>query len=710
MKGRLVQIAIRYETDVVLARQRVRGLTELLGFDKQDQTRIATALSEIARNAFEYANGGQIEFFIIGKTPPQLLEIVVSDKGPGIENVQAILEGSHKSSTGLGVGIIGAQRLMDQFSIESSVGHGTTVQLRKFLPSKVGAIMPDMFPGIVERLMISDRMDPLTEIRGQNQELLLSLDLLRRQHEELQRLNDELEDTNRGVVALYAELDERADHLRRADELKSRFLSNMSHEFRTPLNSIIALSRLLQDRIDGPLNIEQEKQIRLIRRSAENLTELVNDLLDLAKVEAGKIDIRPMEFSLPSLFGALRGMLKPLLVGEKVALVFDEVEELPTIYSDENKVSQILRNFISNAIKFTEHGTVRVSAALSKERNEVILSVTDSGIGIPEESIENIFQEFVQLDNPAQRRHKGTGLGLPLSKKLATLLNGRIEVVSAPGQGSTFSLHLPVAYDTPLPTDDSVVDSTEKPPGIQILAVEDDPADLYVYQQLFARTNYSLTSARTTAEARRLVNQSKPAAILLDLLLFNETSWKFLASLKQDAFTNDIPVIVVSTIEDEQKALALGAEAYLSKPINRIQLLSVLSRMLSSARVKVLVTEDDEAFRYIIRQSLPANQYEIIEAPTGIECLQLAREMCIDVLLLDINLPGMTGSIVVEKLASDERTRHIPVVIVTAEILDAHLNALADKVSEIVSKKDLSAQLLIATIAKAMRQRQKVGV
>ncbi len=239
------------------------------------------------------------------------------------------------------------------------------------------------------------------------------------------RLNRELEDTNRGVVALYAELDERADHLRRADEVKTRFLSNMTHEFRTPLNSIQALTRLLLDRVDGELTTEQERQVHFIRKAAESLSELVNDLLDLAKVAAGKVVVRPAEFEVSDLFGALRGMLRPLLLGASVNLVFEEPETLPPLRTDEAKVSQILRNFISNAPKFTERGEVRVSARLEPGGASVLFSVADTGIGIAPEDQATLFQEFAQIENPLQRKVKGTGLGLPLSKKLAELLGDR---------------------------------------------------------------------------------------------------------------------------------------------------------------------------------------------------------------------------------------------------------------------------------------------
>ena len=441
---------LSFEHDVVLVRQRARQVAKLLGFDAQDQTRIATAVSEIARNALNYGGGGKIEFEVHGKTAPQLMVIRISDRGRGIPNLLEIMEGRYQSRTGMGLGIVGARRLMDQFQIESAPGAGTTVLLKKLLPATAGLVSQQRMSEISTELARLRPQDPMGEIQQQNQELLRTLDELRKRQEDLSRLNDELEDTNRGVVALYAELDEKADHLRRADELKSRFLSNMTHEFRTPVNSIIALSRLLLARVDGDLSSEQEKQVRFISTAADDLSTLVNDLLDLAKVEAGKIEVHASEFNVGDLFGALRGMLKPLLVSERVSLIFEEPEGIPVLNTDEGKVSQILRNFISNALKFTEHGEIRVSAKLDPSANAVHFSVTDTGIGIPADQQEFIFQEFTQIPNPLQKNVKGTGLGLPLTKRLAGLLGGRVGVESAPGEGSNFYAVIPLTYAVPV--------------------------------------------------------------------------------------------------------------------------------------------------------------------------------------------------------------------------------------------------------------------
>jgi signal transduction histidine kinase len=270
-----------------------------------------------------------------------------------------------------------------------------------------------------------------------------STELMRLQSENAS-LRQELEETNQGVLALYAELDTQALQLKQASELKSRFLSYMSHEFRTPLGSILSITGLLRDQLDGPLNDEQQKQVVFVRTSAQELTEMVNDLLDLAKIEAGRITISPGWFDMFDLFAALRGTFRPIVDSESVDLVFEEPVGVSRLYTDDKKLAQILRNFISNALKFTLRGEVRVSAELVGE-NEVRFAVSDTGIGIPEELHGQLFEDFVQIDSPLQKRLRGTGLGLSLCKRYAQLLGGNVGVESNPTVGSTFYLVIPVS-------------------------------------------------------------------------------------------------------------------------------------------------------------------------------------------------------------------------------------------------------------------------
>jgi len=667
----ILNAEIRYEQDVVSARQRARHIAALLGFDAQQQTRIATAVSEIARNAFQYGGGGRVEFSVEGRTRPQIFTIRITDRGSGIRDLDAILNGEYTSETGMGLGIVGARRLMDRFEIQSSQGGGTCVSMHKLLARKARLLTAELVPDLTAELIRQSPSGLMEVVRQQNTDLLRTLDELRERQEELARLNRELEDTNRGVVALYAELDERADHLRRADEVKTRFLSNMSHEFRTPLNSILALTRLLLDRADGELGAEQERQIYFVRKSAENLSELVNDLLDLAKVEAGKLVVRPVEFEARNLFGALRGMLRPLLLNTSVNLVFEEPDEIPLLCTDEGKVSQILRNFISNALKFTEQGEVRVSARLSDDRRKVVFSVADTGIGIAAEHQSIIFQEFAQIENSLQRKVRGTGLGLPLSKKLAELLGGSVSVASQPGLGSTFSADIPLVYAMFQPFSEVMLVPELDQARLPVLVVEDEIEQRLLYEKYLRGTGFQVLPARNLREARALLETVRPAAVILDIFLTGEDAWDMLPYLKTAPETSDIPVLVVTTVDDRQKAMSLGADAFAQKPVVRRWLLDNLQALTGrSAPRKILVIDDEEVSRYLLRQLFPCPPDQVIEASNGGEGLRFARDEQPQLILLDLLMPELGGFEVLERLRADPLTSEIPVVVSTSKSLD----------------------------------------
>lgn len=706
MNAGLLTIALTGETDIVLARKRTRRLAELVGFEGQDQTRVTTAVSEIARNALEYARGGRIEFRLSSTAVSQCLEIIVTDNGPGIARLDGVLDGSVRSETGLGVGLVGARRLMDDFVVETAPT-GTTIRLAKNLPRRAPRVDQAAIKRISQVLATDAPPNPVEEITQQNQDMMIQLGELQSRQDELSRINQELQETNRGVVALYAELDDRADHLRRADELKSRFLSNMSHEFRTPLNSILALSRLLLARADGELTDEQEKQVQFIRRAAESLTELVNDLLDLAKVAAGKIVVTPAEFSAAGLFATLRGMLRPLLVADAVALVFEEPADIPLLTTDEAKLSQILRNFISNAIKFTERGEVLIWASYERDDDTVTFSVRDTGIGIAEADHEIIFQEFGQIANPIQRRVKGTGLGLPLSKQLAELLGGKVGLQSALGQGSIFSVTVPRLYRSTREAVDWSRKWQIEAGRTPVLVIEDDSADAFALERILAPSSYQPIVASTIQEAKEALDQFRPAAVLLDILLEGDETWRYLIELRQRETTSDLPVVVVSSSGDEAKAINLGADEYLGKPVDPTQLLRLLDRVTGRSSVtRVLLVDDEEISRYLVRQLLPRGVFDLREAATGIEGLARLRNDQPDIVLLDLNMPGMDGYQFLERLDAEFE---VPAIVLTSMILDGEQKKRLGRAAKIVSKSDLSSPVLTAAISGVLARPELPG-
>lgn len=586
MNCSLLRLELGQDRDIVTARQRARRVSALLGFDPQDQVRIATAVSELARNAIRHGGGGAIEFALLtapsGGSPlthHPFLQIVISDRGPGIPN---LVDAMREPQGGeLKLGLVAARRLMDSFDVHSGRGRGTTITLGKFLPRRAEGLTAARVASITNELLANGTVDAATELQQQNQELLRSLEELRLRKEELARLSAELEDTNRGVLALYAELEERAAHLRVADETKTRFLSAASHEFRTPVNSILALSNILLHRLDGELTPEQEKQVSYIRQAAEQLATMVDDLLDLRKVESGKLQLRLETFTASELFGALRGMFKPLSVKDTVSLTFEDGAGLPELHTDQGKVSQILRNLISNALKFTEAGSVRVSAKLAADAHTIVFSVADTGIGIARENHRRVFEEFSQVDNPLQKAVKGTGLGLPLSQRLAGLLGGSIDVDSELGKGAVFSLAIPSRLGVAGAPAGSVAVLSHRTTQ-RVLIIDDSEVERYALRQFLSSSLYEVIEAHGGYEGLRLARQSHPDVIFLDLAMPDVHGLEVLKMLKASGETRDIPIVLFTSQHsddiDEEQAAAANA-LLLKSELSRESVAAVIRRV-----------------------------------------------------------------------------------------------------------------------------------
>jgi signal transduction histidine kinase/ActR/RegA family two-component response regulator len=558
-------VRISRDEDVVAARQRARQVADALMFDAQQQTRIATAVSEIARNVAQYAGSGSVEFALDLDEPA--LVITVVDSGRGIPHLSSVLDGTYRSQTGMGLGIVGARRMMDGFDIRTSSHDGTTIVMRKHVPKRGRTPTRSDVGRITQLLAATPSHSVAEEVQQQNHELLSALEELRQRQDDLSRLNAELQDTNRGVVALSAELDEKAEHLRRADEMKSKFLSNMTHEFQTPLNSILALTRLLLERADGDLSEEQEKQVRFIRQATEDLSELVTDLLDIAKVEAGKVTVRPASFSVNDLFGTLRGLMRPLQTNDAVALVFEAQENNARLFTDEAKVSQILRNYVSNALKFTERGAVQVTAELVGD-GTMQFAVRDTGIGISPKDQERLFHEFGQVPNRLQSKVRGTGLGLSLSKRLAELLGGSVGVTSAVGVGSTFWLRIPMTAPG-VELEDVTPQAAHALRGAPVaLVVDDEQTSRYVLRHTLSEIGCTVIEAINGESGLRRASADRPDVIFLDLRMPDMLGTEVLARLKRNPETAGIPVIIATSqiiANAERERLEAHASAVLGK-------------------------------------------------------------------------------------------------------------------------------------------------
>ncbi|MFI9527389.1 ATP-binding protein [Micromonospora rosaria] len=440
----VLHLALRVEQDIFLVRQRGREVAVAVGLEHQDQVRIATALSEVARDLLAACDGADVTFAVVTYPDGRFgLQIDLAPVGP-------LPAGTYQPQSGA------VARLVDALGVTTLDGV-TVVRMSRRAPSNAAQPNAQRLTELRAELERAVPGDALDELATQNQQLIAALDEVRSQRDELAVLNEELqetnqgvmalynqlteelEETNRGVVALYAELDEKSAQLRAASESKSRFLANVSHELRAPVTAIIGLGRLLADEGSDPLTAEQTRQVEWIRSSAADLLTLVNELLDLAKAESGRIEPAWAEVDLRAVFGQLRGTLRALATPSEVALVVEEPPHPAVIRSDEVLLAQVLRNLLHNALKFTERGEVRMRAKRREDRWE--LSVTDTGMGIAPELHERIFEEFYQV--PGRTRVGGTGLGLPYARRLVTLLGGTLELCSEPGRGSRFTVVLP---------------------------------------------------------------------------------------------------------------------------------------------------------------------------------------------------------------------------------------------------------------------------
>jgi signal transduction histidine kinase/CheY-like chemotaxis protein len=561
----------------------------------------------------------------------------------------------------------------------------------------LGCLMADQYAGSLAQIEAS-----MADVVELNREVSRQKRDLQRQKEELELAHRDLGESNRAVVTLHSELEDRAASLKRAADVKGRVVANVSHEFRTPLHTILGLSGILLDASDGPLTDEQRKQVRYIRTSAEELQQLVNDLLDLSKAESGKAQLRPEKFTLGQLFAAMRGQMRPLLdPAQPVELNVIEPEPDFELETDHGKVAQILRNLISNALKFTEKGEVRVSA--SREGDCAVFAVSDTGIGIAPADFDRVFEEFGQIDSPVQQRVKGTGLGLPLSRRLAELLEGNLTLQSELGKGSTFTLTVPLVHSEVK----DLATLAERPidPGkAPILVVEDDRKTIFVYEKYLSMAGFQVIPARTIEDARRAMATLRPAAVVLDIMLEGETTWEFLADLKRNPETSDVPVLVVTVTSKAQKARALGADEFWLKPVNPERLINKLKSLTRpGVQTKVLVIDDDERARYLIKKLLTGTPYSLSEAVDGPEGVRMARELSPQVIFLDFLLRDMTAFDVLDELKADPRTRSIPVIVVTSHILDAsERRRLAADTEAILSKENLSRELAINRIRDAL--------
>jgi GAF domain-containing protein/DNA-binding response OmpR family regulator len=511
---------------------------------------------------------------------------------------------------------------------------------------------------------------------------------------------------------LYQEQLETAEKLREVDRLKSQFLANMSHELRTPLNSIIGFSRVILKGIDGPVTDMQKQDLTAIYNSGQHLLRLINNILDLSKIEAGKMDLSFEEVD-------LREIIKSA-ISATTALVKDRPElelrqivdpDLPLIMADATRVNQVLLNLLSNAVKFSEKGYVELSATY--DAHFVTIKVSDTGMGIPADKFDLIFQEFEQVDGSTTRAIGGTGLGLPISRHFVQMHGGRIWVESELGVGSTFTVKLPIQGPQAVEeVEDLPSDSDQR----LILSVDDDDSVIRLYKRYLEKQDYQVVGLAENENVVQKARELCPYAILLDLLMPEKDGWTVIRELKAEPETQNIPVIICSIVSDTGHGFSLGAADYLVKPILEEQLQAALARLEDSLdrepgkSRRVLIIDDTAEDRYLLRRALEldAKGYQILEASGGLEGIQAIQQEQPDLVVLDLMMPEMDGFAVLETLKSDKDTRQIPIIIVTAkELTEKERTQINGQVAALFQKGLFKEDELLQDVDYALRRVRK---
>ena len=680
-------IQIIDETSIVEARNKILVLAQDLNFDAISSTRLATISSELSRVIYKEGTQACIAVSIY-KYRHQGKKQNENEGAYGLKFVFKC-----KTET---LPVSGAHIFFDEFKTSNTDDGFSAIEAFRFFKDPEFELTDTFIEAEREKLMRISKAELYNEVKRKNEELVAILD-------KLEKKNVELEEMTR---------------------LKSEFLANMSHELRTPLNSIIGFSNRIIKKAGDILPEKQLKNINIVLRNGHHLLGLINSLLDISKIEVGKMDVFPEEFELIYLILEVKELTQSLFIDKGLKFKTELPEKQITLYTDKTKLKQILINLISNAVKFTEEGGITISVGESEplipdtdtpfklRTNCVSICVKDSGIGISSSEIEYVFDEFRQVDGSSTRQEGGTGLGLSIAKKFTELLKGEIVVNSIKGEGSEFTITIPVRFEDKVNKNNK--DSLEEPEAslpykknrLSVLCIDDNPEALDLLEEYLSDEGYHVTRALSADEGVKKAKIIKPFAITLDIQMPFKDGWTTLQELKEDNSTRDIPVIIASIMDNKALAYKLGASGYLQKPFEPDQLLKTIKKTLPQKKGKILVVDDEPDVIELISQIFEENdeiKASVMSAENGEKALKILKETTPDLIMLDLMMPVMDGFHMLDALQKKEDWARIPVIIITAKILDKNeLDLLNSHTYGIIKKEGMSADIVLKEISKTL--------
>ncbi len=697
----LGKISVRTPESINEARRKIFDLAESCYFDEISTTRLTTIFSELVRPGRTSGNSVDIALNLEERNGQNGLSLIFSYR----EKINLIPD---------------LARFFDFFNLRSPDGGPTTLEAFHYLPDNFPHLTDDFIATQRQKLAQLSREELLEDLQIKNEELRTSTEELlkaKRLAEEatsaLQSQVHELDQARRAMLNILEDLEEAKQGALEATKAKSNFLANMSHELRTPMNAILGYSEMLMEEAEDQGQEDFIPDLQKIHTAGKHLLGLINEILDLSKIEAGKMDLFLESFDVAGMIDDVASTLQPLVEKNANTLQVHSAPDLGTMHADLTKVRQSLFNLLSNASKFTQNGTITLDAAPVPRDGArwIAFRVADTGIGMTPEQIDKLFQPFVQADTSTSRKYGGTGLGMTITQHFTRMMGGEISVASEPGAGTTFTVLFPAEVEikpvAPVPQPEA---AEPKFTGLHtVLVIEDDPGARDLLTRFLTKEGYHVETAAGGDAGLRLARELHPDIITLDVMMPGMDGWAVLSALKADSELADIPVVMLTIVDNKNLGYALGAADYLTKPIQRDRLLAILEKYCPPSEfAKVLVVEDDLVTREVIRHLLEKTGIQVAEAENGRVALERLAEGQPGLILLDLMMPEMDGFQFVDHVRQHEAWRAIPIVVVTAKDLTAEdRRRLNGYVTEIIQKDARGQEELLAEVSKMVKTRLK---